>query len=162
MPCTFILPSVLGLLGHRINAAQSASSARRFKTRDSRCAASEWWARWGSTITRRPWTALLIGRWQSSYHDTMIDHDKNTNWEGAFRVPLLVRWPGEIAAGSISNEIVQHDDWLPTFSRHRREVQERAQGGREDLQGAHRRIQPAAVSGRKGAQEPSQGILLLR
>jgi arylsulfatase A-like enzyme len=100
------------------------------------------------------------GRWQSSYHDTMIDHDKNvgqmlelldelgiaedtfvmystdngphrntwpdgattpfrseknTNWEGAFRVPLLVRWPGKIKAGSISNGIVQHHDWLPTF-----------------------------------------------
>ncbi len=100
------------------------------------------------------------GRWQSPYHDTMIDHDKNigdilnyldelgiaedtfvmystdngphmnswpdggmtpfrseknTNWEGAFRVPLLVRWPGKIKAGSISNEIVQHHDWLPTF-----------------------------------------------
>jgi arylsulfatase A-like enzyme len=100
------------------------------------------------------------GRWQSPYHDTMIDHDrlvgamldllddlgiadntfvmystdngphmntwpdggmtpfrseKNTNWEGAFRIPLLVRWPGRIEAGSISNEIVQHHDWLPTF-----------------------------------------------
>jgi arylsulfatase A-like enzyme len=100
------------------------------------------------------------GRWQSPYHDTMIDHDrhvgdilnylddlgiaddtfvmystdngphmntwpdggmtpfrseKNTNWEGAFRVPLLVRWPGKIKAGSVSNEIVQHHDWLPTF-----------------------------------------------
>jgi arylsulfatase A-like enzyme len=100
------------------------------------------------------------GRWQSPYHDTMIDHDKNvgemldlldelgiadntvvlystdngphmnswpdagmtpfrsekdTNWEGAFRVPLLIRWPGKIPAGSISNEIVQHHDWLPTF-----------------------------------------------
>ncbi len=100
------------------------------------------------------------GRWQSPYHDTMIDHDrtvgqlldlldelgisddtfvmystdngphmnswpdagmtpfrseKDTNWEGAFRVPLLVRWPGMIEAGSISQEIVQHHDWLPTF-----------------------------------------------
>ena len=100
------------------------------------------------------------GRWQSNYHDTMIDHDKNvgevldfldakgltdntlvvystdngphrntwpdggmtpfrseknTNWEGAFRIPLLVRWPGHIAAGSTANGIVQHHDWLPTF-----------------------------------------------
>ena len=100
------------------------------------------------------------GRWQSPYHDTMIDHDKNvgemldyldelgiadntfvmystdngphrntwpdggmtpfrseknTNWEGAFRMPMLVRWPGKIQAGSVSNEIVQHHDWLPTF-----------------------------------------------
>ena len=100
------------------------------------------------------------GRWQSPYHDTMIDHDKNvgemldfldelgiaentfvqystdngphrnswpdggmtpfrseknTNWEGAFRIPMIVRWPGKIKAGSISNEIIQHHDWLPTF-----------------------------------------------
>ena len=100
------------------------------------------------------------GRWQSPYHDTMIDHDKNvgqmldlldklgiaedtfvmystdngphrnswpdggmtpfrseknTNWEGAFRIPLLVRWPGQVAAGSVANGIVQHHDWLPTF-----------------------------------------------
>jgi arylsulfatase A-like enzyme len=101
------------------------------------------------------------GRWQSPYHDTMIDHDrnvgeildfldklgiaddtfvmystdngphrnswpdaattpfrseKNTNWEGAFRIPMLVRWPGHIEAGRISNEIIQHHDWLPTFA----------------------------------------------
>jgi arylsulfatase A-like enzyme len=100
------------------------------------------------------------GRWQSPYHDTMIDHDKNvgqmldfldklgiadntfvmystdngphrnswpdggttpfrsekdTNWEGAFRIPLLVKWPGHIQPGIVSNEIVQHHDWLPTF-----------------------------------------------
>jgi arylsulfatase A-like enzyme len=100
------------------------------------------------------------GRWQSPYHDTMIDHDKhvgrvldtldelgiaentivmystdngphmnswpdagmtpfrsekNTNWEGAFRVPCIIRWPGRIAAGAVSNEIVSHLDWLPTF-----------------------------------------------
>jgi arylsulfatase A-like enzyme len=46
---------------------------------------------------------------------TPFRSEKDTNWEGAFRVPLLVRWPSKIAAGSISNEIVQHHDWLPTF-----------------------------------------------
>src|ERR671913_769916 len=100
------------------------------------------------------------GRWQSEYHDTMIDHDnvvgalldhldelgiaentivvystdngphmntwpdgamtpfrneKNSNWEGAFRVPELIRWPGKIPAGVVSNEIISHLDWLPTF-----------------------------------------------
>ena len=108
----------------------------------------------------KPKSLGQAGRWQSPYHDTMIDHDKNvgqlldlvdelgiaddtfvmystdngphmntwpdgamtpfrneknSNWEGAFRVPLLVRWPGKIAAGAVSNEIVQHHDWLPTF-----------------------------------------------
>ncbi|HEX6664824.1 MAG TPA: arylsulfatase [Gaiellaceae bacterium] len=108
----------------------------------------------------KPESLGQAGRWQSPYHDTMIDHDKhvgelldlldelglsentiviystdngphmntwpdagmtpfrsekNTNWEGAFRVPELIRWPGKIPAGTVSNEIVQHHDWLPTF-----------------------------------------------
>jgi len=108
----------------------------------------------------KPESVGQAGRWQSEYHDTMIDHDKNvgsildiidelglaedtivmystdngphmntwpdgamtpyrseknTNWEGAFRIPMLVRWTGKIAAGTISNEIIQHHDWLPTF-----------------------------------------------
>ncbi len=46
---------------------------------------------------------------------TPFRSEKDTNWEGAFRVPLLVRWPGKIPAGVVSNEIVQHHDWLPTF-----------------------------------------------
>jgi arylsulfatase len=41
--------------------------------------------------------------------------EKNTNWEGGWRVPAMVRWPGHIAAGSVTNEIVHHMDWLPTF-----------------------------------------------
>ena len=46
---------------------------------------------------------------------TPFRSEKNTNWEGAFRIPMLVRWPGKIKAGTVSNEIVQHHDWLPTF-----------------------------------------------
>ncbi|MFG0273991.1 MAG: arylsulfatase [Phycisphaerales bacterium] len=41
--------------------------------------------------------------------------EKNTNWEGAWRVPAAVRWPGRIEAGAVTNEIVHHMDWLPTF-----------------------------------------------
>jgi arylsulfatase len=41
--------------------------------------------------------------------------EKNTNWEGGFRVPAVVRWPGKIMAGSVTNEIVSHQDWLPTI-----------------------------------------------
>jgi arylsulfatase A-like enzyme len=100
------------------------------------------------------------GRWQSYYHDAMVEHDKhvgemldlldelgiaedtivmystdngphmnswpdaamtpfrnekNSNWEGAFRVPKVVRWPGKIEAGTVSNEIIAHQDWLPTL-----------------------------------------------
>lgn len=46
---------------------------------------------------------------------TPFRSEKNTNWEGAFRVPAIVRWPGRIPAGTVSNEIVSHLDWLPTF-----------------------------------------------
>src|SRR5262252_4851929 len=108
----------------------------------------------------KPESRGQAGRWQSEYHDVMIDHDKHvgellnlldelgitndtlffystdngphmntwpdagmtpfrnekdTNWEGAFRVPEMVRWPGKIPAGVVSNEIIQHHDWLPTF-----------------------------------------------
>ena len=41
--------------------------------------------------------------------------EKNTNWDGGWRVPAMVRWPDKIKAGSVSNEIVHHMDWLPTF-----------------------------------------------
>ena len=41
--------------------------------------------------------------------------EKNTNWEGGWRVPAAVRWPGKIKAGTWSNEIMHHMDWLPTF-----------------------------------------------
>jgi len=41
--------------------------------------------------------------------------EKNTNWEGGWRVPAMVRWPGKIEAGSWSNTIMHHMDWLPTF-----------------------------------------------
>ncbi|MFY0626382.1 MAG: arylsulfatase [Reichenbachiella sp.] len=42
--------------------------------------------------------------------------EKNTNWEGGWRIPALMRWPGKIKAGSVSNEVVHHMDMLPTFA----------------------------------------------
>jgi len=41
--------------------------------------------------------------------------EKNTNWEGGWRVPAMVRFPGRIEPGSVTNEIVHHMDWLPTL-----------------------------------------------
>jgi len=46
---------------------------------------------------------------------TPFRNEKNSNWEGAFRVPALVRWPGRIKAGSISNEMFSGLDWFPTL-----------------------------------------------
>jgi arylsulfatase len=42
--------------------------------------------------------------------------EKNSNWEGAFRVPAFVRWPGRFPADTTLNGIVSHEDWLPTFA----------------------------------------------
>ena len=41
--------------------------------------------------------------------------EKNTNWEGGYRVPCAMRWPGTIQPGTIYNDIVAHEDWMPTF-----------------------------------------------
>ncbi|WP_010490233.1 arylsulfatase [Pseudomonas sp. S9] len=41
--------------------------------------------------------------------------EKNTNWEGGYRVPAIIRWPGHIKANSVSNEIVSAQDWVPTL-----------------------------------------------
>lgn len=46
---------------------------------------------------------------------TPFRSEKNTNWEGGWRVPSMVRWPGQIKAGSVSNDIMHHMDWLPTY-----------------------------------------------
>ena len=58
------------------------------------------------------------GPHQNSWPDaatTPFRSEKATNWEGAFRVPCMIRWPGHIKAGAVSNEIVSGLDWLPTF-----------------------------------------------
>ncbi|MFZ4718751.1 MAG: arylsulfatase [Ilumatobacteraceae bacterium] len=100
------------------------------------------------------------GRWQSEYHDVMVEHDKlvgqlldyldehgltentiviygtdngphlntwpdsgmtpfrnekNSNWEGAYRVPALVRWPGHVPSGVVLNGIFSHNDWFVTL-----------------------------------------------
>jgi arylsulfatase len=47
---------------------------------------------------------------------TPFRSEKNSNWEGAYRVPAFVRWPGRFPAGKTLNGIVAHEDWLPTFA----------------------------------------------
>jgi arylsulfatase A-like enzyme len=46
---------------------------------------------------------------------TPFRNEKNSNWEGAYRVPAMVRWPGKIKAGSVSNQLMSHMDWMPTL-----------------------------------------------
>ena len=47
---------------------------------------------------------------------TPFKGEKATNWEGAFRVPCLIRWPGVIKPGTIVNDICAHEDFIPTFA----------------------------------------------
>jgi arylsulfatase A-like enzyme len=52
------------------------------------------------------WPDGAISPWRS---------EKDTNWEGAFRVPCFARWPGKFPAGKVVNGIVTHQEWLPTL-----------------------------------------------
>jgi arylsulfatase len=47
---------------------------------------------------------------------TPFRSEKNSNWEGAYRVPCFVRWPGHFRKGETLNGVVSHEDWLPTFA----------------------------------------------
>ena len=47
---------------------------------------------------------------------TPFRSEKNSNWEGAYRVPAFIRWPGHFPADKTLNGIVAHEDWLPTFA----------------------------------------------
>jgi len=47
---------------------------------------------------------------------TPFRSEKNSNWEGAYRVPAFVRWPGHFPEDVTLNGIVSHEDWLPTFA----------------------------------------------
>ncbi|HEY6802324.1 MAG TPA: arylsulfatase [Pyrinomonadaceae bacterium] len=58
------------------------------------------------------------GPHMNTWPDGAMTHfrsEKNTNWEGAFRVPCIVRWPGVIEAGTVTNELMSHNDWVPTL-----------------------------------------------
>jgi arylsulfatase A-like enzyme len=48
--------------------------------------------------------------------NTPFRSEKNSNWEGAYRVPAFLRWPGKVPSGVSLNGIVSHQDWLPTFA----------------------------------------------
>ena len=58
------------------------------------------------------------GPHMNTWPDGAMTHfrsEKNTNWEGAFRVPCLVRWPSKIKAGTVTNQLMSHNDWVPTL-----------------------------------------------
>ncbi|WP_367871647.1 arylsulfatase [Luteolibacter sp. Populi] len=58
------------------------------------------------------------GPHMNTWPDGAMTHfrsEKNTNWEGAFRVPCLVRYPGVIKPGTVTGELMSHNDWIPTL-----------------------------------------------
>jgi arylsulfatase len=70
----------------------------------------------------------------NSWHDsgmTPFRNEKNSNWEGAYRVPAVVRWPGQIPAGGVLNGIVSHNDWFVTLlaSTGEAEIADKLKGG---------------------------------
>jgi len=71
---------------------------------------------------------------------TPFRSEKNSNWEGAYRVPAYIRWPGHFPAGKVLNGIVSHEDWLPTFAHIAgdADIKEKLRNG-ADLNGRHYR-----------------------
>jgi len=84
---------------------------------------------------------------------TPFRSEKNTNWEGAFRVPCMIRWPGRIKPDQVSNEIISGLDWLPTLmaAAGESDVKEKLLAGYSAA--GKRRLQPVALS--LGQQEKS-------
>ena len=97
---------------------------------------------------------------------TMFRGEKNTNWEGGYRVPTMIRWPGVIKPGTVVNDIGAHEDMLPTLvdAAGGKDVTAEPDEGRDDrrpqLQGAPRRLRPRpALQGR--GRVAAQGVHLL-
>ncbi|HEY8290782.1 MAG TPA: arylsulfatase [Acetobacteraceae bacterium] len=98
---------------------------------------------------------------------TPFRSEKDTNWEGAFRVPAVVRWPGKIKPGTVTIEMFQAMDWMPTLLAAagmpdvKDEAAIRLHDQRPDLQSASGRIQSAAAPDRTNRQDRAQRVLLL-
>ena len=98
---------------------------------------------------------------------TPFRSEKNTNWEGAWRVPAMVRWPGHIKPGSVSNDIMHHMDWLPTFLAAAGDAGRQAEAARwrhrrrHDLQGAFGWLQSLPYLTGQEDKGSAQGNLLL-
>ena len=89
---------------------------RARRPRSARCSRPS--TTWASPTTRIVVYTTDNGPHMNTWPDgamTPFRSEKNTNWEGAFRVPCLVRWPGKIKPGTVTNELMSHNDWIPTL-----------------------------------------------
>ena len=100
---------------------------------------------------------------------TMFHGEKGTTWEGGFRIPMMVRWPGVIKPGTVYNDIISLIDWFPTLlrrrgrPRHQGEDEDRLyRRGRQDVQGPSRWLQFPALLQRRGEAGAARCDLLLR
>ncbi len=97
---------------------------------------------------------------------TPFRNEKNSNWEGAYRVPAMVRWPGQIPAGRGAERhrqpqrLVRHPAGRRRRHRRRRPAEGGHRPGRHDVQGAPRRQQPAGLRDRRGRSERAPALLL--
>ena len=97
---------------------------------------------------------------------TPFRSEKETNWEGAFRVPCVIRWPGTIKPGTVSNEMCSHYDLFPTLCRGRRrpryqrEMHAGCADRQQDIQGPSRRLQPASLPHGRSQGGAAQGVRL--
>ena len=100
--------------------------------------------------------------------NTPFRGQKDTNWEGGWRVPCFIRWPGKIKAGlGAERHRLAHRHVPDAAGRRRRsgrhpEAPQRLKGGRQDLQGPSRRLQPDALPDRRGEGKPEKRHLLLQ
>ena len=97
--------------------------------------------------------------------NTPFRSEKNSNWEGAYRVPAFVRWPSHFPAGETLNGIVAHEDWLPTFAavagpRYQRTTGKRRRTQRPKIPQLYRRLQPAGLSERQSAAVATERVHL--
>jgi len=87
--------------------------------------------------------------------------EKNTNWEGGYRVPTAIRWPGVIKPGTVHNDIFAHEDMLPTLMAAagvtdvKEQLLKGMKVGSKVFQGASRRLQHHRCARRQGAQPAS-------
>ena len=98
---------------------------------------------------------------------TPFRNEKNSNWEGGYRVPTLIRWPGVIKPGiGLQRRLLPRGHAADPAGRGRRagrqgKAAQGTPGQWPGLQGPSRRLQPAAVLQGRGGRGPAQGVLLL-
>lgn len=111
--------------------------------------------------------SVNLDHWPNS-GSSMFRGQKGTTYDGGFRVPALVMWPGHIPAGEWTGEFFTSEDWLPTHAGHggrgkQQGIPDQGHEGRRDgLQSPHRRLRPARHAAEQGKNQTPRVLLLWR